>query len=84
MALLALAASTVALGGDFSGSAGMNRSPVQQRRAATPWAAGGGAGFYLQSHLAVAIACQERSVFFIAPNVALIFKTVECVLLYKG
>lgn len=54
---LAPTASTLAFGCDFSGFAGMNGSPVQAKRIATPWAAPeksqGKLGFYLQNYATV-------------------------------
>lgn len=77
--LLAPTPSTVALGCDFSGFAGMNGSPVQARRVATPWAApttakGSWASIYRANAAALWSSPAGRATLPINPRVTLIFK----------
>lgn len=77
--LLAPTPSTVALGCDFSGFAGMNGSPVQARRVATPWAApttakGSWACIYRANAAALRSSPAGRATLPINPRVTLIFK----------
>lgn len=76
---LAPAAPTVAFGCDFSGFAGMNGSPVQARRIATPWAAPGTAkGSWASIYRAMPLHCghllQGRATLLIDPHATLVFK----------
>lgn len=82
---LAPTASTLAFGCDFSGFAGMNGSPVQARRIATPWAAPGTAtGSWASIYRAMPLCCgrllQGRATLLIDPHATLIFQA--CGLFY--
>lgn len=76
---LAPTAPTVAFDCDFSGFAGMNGSPVQARRIATPWAAPGTAkGSWASIYRAMPLHCghllQGRATLLIDPHATLVFK----------
>lgn len=76
---LAPTAPTVAFGCDFSGFAGMNGSPVQARRIATPWAAPSTAkGSWASIYRAMPLHCghllQGRATLLIDPHATLVFK----------
>lgn len=76
---LAPSASTLAFGCDFSGFAGMNGSPVQSRRIATPQAAPGTArGSWASIYRVLPLHCghllQGRATLLIGPHATLVFQ----------